>query len=459
MSLVTALGKRAGRAVEAVRATNLVPVPVTTSGRTSVVTALSGSGSNMAAQMAAMGQVGTLFAIVDKLATGVAGTQWHLYRKARSGNPDDRTEVMDHPALVVLNRPNPFYTRQELFEAGQQHQDLTGEMWWVMARDRRLAFPTEIWPIRPDKMQPVTSPSAFITGYLYTGPDGEKIPLAKEDVIFIRRPNPLDPFRGIGPVQSVLSYIDGEHYSAMWNRNFFLNGAIPGGIIEVETRLSDPEFYQMSERWRSQHQGVANAHRVAILEKAKWVDVKYSHEDMQFAELSSLSDEKIRRAFGFPKPMLGDTEDSNRAVAQAAEYVFARWLMVPRLERIKAALNAEFLPLFPAIEGLEFDYESPVPEDAEAENAERDSKVKAAVELVKAGFDAPAVLEWLGLPELPYTAPAPASPPPAGAGAVPPGQPDPEQAKAAAVLVREVRALLEAQDHRTGAAGDRALPW
>lgn len=447
MSLVTALGRH----VAAARVLNKVPVPVV-SRRSTLFSTITSDGDAVA-QMRAMGQNSVLFAIVDKLATGVATTQWRLYRKSTNGNDEDRTEVTSHPALVVLNKPNPFYTRQELFEAGQQHQELTGEMWWVVARNPRASMPVELWPIRPDRMQPVTSVTDYIVGYIYTSPDGEKVPLGRDEVIFIRRPNPLDPFRGFGPVQSVLTYIDAERYSTLWNRNFYLNGAIPGGIIEVGKTLSDPEFDRMNMRWREQHQGIANAHRVAILEQAKWVDVKYTHDDMQFAELSSIPDEKIRRAFGFPKPMLGDTEDSNRAVAQAAEYVFARWLMVPRLERIKAALNVEFLPLFPGGEQYEFDYDSPVPEDEEAENAERDSKVKAVVELVHAGFDAPAVLEWLGLPELPYSKPEPpmpVSPPPDENGGSGLGQEERE----AEAIVRLGRFIMDAPE---GAERDRRI--
>ena len=398
------------------RMKNSAPVAfVAASSRGGLFSTQSASGT-IESQLRTMGQVGVLFAIVDKLAGGVSAVKWKLYRKGAA--EDDRTEVRAHPALTVLNRPNPFYTRQALFEAGQQHQDLTGEMWWIIARNPRVNMPAEIWPVRPDKMQPVTSAENFIDGYVYSSPDGIKVPLRRDEVIFIRRPNPLDPYRGMGPIQSVLAYTDAEHYSAQWNRNFFLNGAIPGGIIEVENRLSDPEFDKMSARWREQHQGVSNAHRVAILEKAKWVDVNYTNRDMQFVELSRLADDKVRRAFGFPKPMLGDTEDSNRAVAQAAEYVFARWLIVPRLERIKAALNSELLPMFPGSDGLEFNYESPVPEDEEAENAERNSKVAAVKILIELGFDPAAVLEWADLPALPYSKPAP---PPAPTGP-PPGQ-------------------------------------
>ena len=402
--------------------------------------------------MQAYGSVGILHAIVSRLAESVAGAEWCLYRTDRAG---ERVEVEDHQALRVWEKPNPFTTCQELVESGQQHFELTGESWFVVGRNPGSPIPLELWNVRPDRMTVVPSRTDFIAGYLYTSPDGETVPLAVSDVIFIRHPNPVDAYRGMGAVQTVLHHIDGEKYSAEWNRNFFLNGAEPGGIIEVDKRLSDGEFDEMTQRWKEQHQGVANAHRVAVLEQAHYIDRKFSQKDMQFTELSNLAGEKIREAFGFPRPLLGTVTDVNRANAEAAEVVFARWLVTPRLERIKQALNNDFLPLFgTAAAGLEFDYESPVPEDEAAENAERDSKVKAAIDLVGAGFDALEVLDWLELPALTHSAPSPGGPPPPGGGAVPP-----PAAPAPAILpedfARVVLAITGGREPRTGHGGHR----
>lgn len=354
------------------------------------------------AQMRAMGTVGTLFAIVNRTSNAAAQVEWKLYRKAASGKKEDRTEVPSHAALDLINRPNPFFTRQELIETVQQHIDLTGEGWLVVARNPRSKIPLELWPVRPDRMQPVPHPTDFISGYMYTAPDGQQIALRTEDVIFIRMPNPLDLYRGMGPVQSILTEIDASRYSAEWNRNFFLNSAEPGGIIEVPDGLSDPEFDQLRERWNEQHKGVANAHRVAILEHGKWVDRKYTQRDMQFAELRSISRDVMREAFGAPAFVLGEVGDVNRATADASKALFAEQLTVPRLERFKGAFNNDLLALYgpDAARMLEFDYEDPVPPDAEARNAEMREKTSAYVRLVNAGADPKLVSEYLGLPEI-----------------------------------------------------------
>jgi HK97 family phage portal protein len=374
------------------------------------------TGYGAESQMRAMGSNGTLFAVVDRTCTSYSQVVWRLYRKAKSGLKDDRTEVTSHAALDLITRPNPFMTGPTVRETTQQHEELVGEQWVVFAKDPRFDIPLEMWPVRPDRMRPVPDPEQFISGYEYIGPSGEIIPLGLDEVMFLRRPNPLDPYRGMGPVQTIMTDLDSSRYSREWNRNFFLNGAEPGGILEVEKRLDDDEFDEARERWQEQHRGVSNAHRVAILENGlKWVDRKYSARDMQFAELANISDEKIRGAFGFPKPMLGAVDDVNRANADAAEVVFARWLLVPRLERMKAAYNTVLLPMFGSTaDGLEFDYDNPVPADLDAEAAQLTSRAEAAAALKAAGWDAEDVLTTVGLPPMRYVgapaaAPAPTS--------------------------------------------------
>jgi HK97 family phage portal protein len=376
-------------------------------------------------QMRAMGSVGTLFAIVHMASEATSMVDWKLYRKTADGRrryghegQDDRQEVLDHMALRVWNKPNPFMTRQEFIEVFEQHRLLTGEAWWLPTRAGNLAFPTELWTARPDRIEVNPSPTDFLTGYTYLSPDGQKLPLGLDEVIQLRTPNPMDPYRGWGAVQSILADVDATKASAEWNRNFFRNSAEPGGIIQVPDSLSDPELNRLQMQWDEQHRGVRNAHRVSILENGMtWVDRKFTQKDMQFVELRNVSREVIREAFAFPVPMLGTSENVNRANADAAEVMFARRIVKPACERIKQALNNDFLPLFGSTgQGVEFDYCNPVPEDQDAENKELDIKVKAWVAMVGAGADPAQVCEYLGMPPMDVTMPAvSAIPAPVGA--------------------------------------------
>ncbi len=397
--------------------TNRVPVPLAPRSVNRYAHAL--MRRDAGTELGATASVSTLFAIVSALANDTAAPDWDLWRKPRPGADPaaPRVQVPNHPALDLWNRPNPFMTTREFIEAVQQHVDLVGESTWVVGTDPQFpAIPLELWPVRPDRMIPIPHPTDYLAGWVYTSPDGEQIPLDRAQVIQVKMPNPCDPYRGLGPVQALLTDLDSARYTAEWNRNFFLNSAEPGGIVEVERRLGDTEFEEMRDRWREQHQGVNNAHRVAILEQAKWVERGYTQRDMQFAELRAGTRDVIREAFRFHMHYLGGSEiGHSRAEAEAAQFTYASSLIVPRLDRLKGALNSQVLALYgDAGATVEFDYCSPVPGDEAAENAGRESKATTFKTLVDAGVHPDDAALVAGLPPM-RAVPRPAAQPVGGA--------------------------------------------
>lgn len=384
--------------------TNRTPIALAPTGSRNAIASNFVRPAGQEAQMRAMGSVGTLFAIVERITTAYSQVEWHLYRSAKSGRPEDRVEVTSHAALDLWLQPNSFMTGPMWREATQQHEELTGEQWWIVSKNERSSIPLELWFARPDRMTPNPDRENFLSGYTYSSPTGEQVPLGLDDVIMLRRPNPLDPYRGWGPVQTILADLDSSRASAEWNANFFRNSAQPGGIVQVAKRLSDDEFDEFRDRWAAQHRGVANAHRVAVLENGlEWVDRSFSMNDMQFAELRNVGREIIREAFAFPKPMLGTVDDANRANMEAADDMLARWIVRTRCRRTRQALNTRLLPMYgPLGRGLEFDFEDPVTGDAELESKQLTAQANAAGVLVQAGFDPAGVLSAVGLPEIAF---------------------------------------------------------
>ena len=394
------------------RIANRAPVPLVTSRARGTYAWLGGRSAtrDMDTYMDAYATVGTVFAIVNRLASSVAAVEWKLYRKSASGNPDDREQVMSHAVLDLLERPNPHMSRMELMEAGQQHSDLVGETDIVVGKVAGVKYPLELWPVMPQRLEPVPDPYKLLAGWIYRGPDGQDVPLGVDELIRHRQPNPSDPYRGMGPIQSVLMDLDAARFGKEWQRQFFLNSAQPGGIIQVDRRLSDDEFAEMTMRWREQHQGISKAHRIAVIEQgAQYVDAKITQRDMQFVEADQLNREVIREAFGFPKGMLGTVDDVNRANAEAGEYMYGKWLIEPRLRRWRSMFNRQLLPMFgpDVTAGLELDFECPTPENSEQANAEIAAKSAALVALANAGFEPSEVLEFFGWPELSYEKPEP----------------------------------------------------
>ena len=389
------------------------------------------------------GRSGTVFSIVSLLSQSAALSAWHLYKKApKDGRvryttgdkgSDQRTEVVNHAALSLWNSPNSFHSGFEFREGANQHQELTGETFWVLNREV-ANFPTSMWYVRPDRMEPVPSPEDYLVGWIYNGPNGEQIPLQLDEVILEKLPDPLDPFRGSGPVASILANIEQQDYATQYQRNLFLNGADPGGLVQVDKRLTDTEFDEFVTRWRESHQGVARAGRVGMLENgATWIPSGQNNKDLEYGNLRQANRDELREAWRMHKAMLGTTEDVNRANAQTAEEVFVSWMTIPRLERRKDTLNTKLLPMFGTSgEGVEFDYEDPSPDNREEDNGELQAKANAAQLLVNAGYDPHDVLEVVGLPDmdvLEKASPIPAVPPgwvvPSGGGSGSDGSPAP----------------------------------
>ncbi len=401
------------------------PVPV---GGGDMVMPGMGSGANAdLARIRAYGTNGTVHANVALMARSVAKQQWNLYRSAPAGaryttsdrGSDPRKVVPVHAALNVLNSPASItvqtprgprrvqvWSRGQLLFVSQIWMKTCGKSYWVVdTAEDASPFPLGLWPVRPDRIIPVPNRDRYLAGYLYRSPDGrEMVPLRPDEVIVNRYIDPEDPYYGgCGPVGAVLTDIQASNYAAEWNKNYFINSAEPGGVIQVPTNMSDEEFDKFTMRWRESHRGVARAHRVAILEAgAEWVANAHSARDMDFVNLRNSSRDIIREALAMHKVMTGVTEDVNRANAQTGEEVFSSWTVAPDLEQWRDdVINTQFLPLFgETAVGVEFDFSYPTPANREQDNAELTTKVTAYAGLVDAGVDPDDAATVVGLPPM-----------------------------------------------------------
>ena len=433
---------------------NTGPVPMGSAGMTALPGQMMGGNTDLAL-IRSYKTNGTVQSNVSLLASATASQDWRLFRSqpvdarvrytTSDRGSDQRTQVVQHAALNVLLNPSmlnvggvriPFWDRMGLFEISQIYMEQCGKAYWIVDRGPlESPIPLGLWPVRPDRMRPVPDPDRVLAGWVYTSPDSrEQVPLRPTDVIWNRYPDPEDIFGGCGPVGSVLTDIEAARYASEWNKNYFVNSAEPGGVIQADHAMDDEEFNLFINRWRDTHRGVARAHRIALLEAGMtWVPNPHSLKDMDFATLRGTMRDIIREALGMHKVMTGVTEDVNRANAQTGEEVFASWKIDPRLKRWRNVLNTQFLPLFGSTgTGVEFDYTLPVPQNREQDALELTAKANAALTLVTAGYDQHDVLEQVGLadmdvaltlsstPALPprWTAPmapAPASPADGGA--------------------------------------------
>ena len=113
--------------------------------------------------------------------------------------------------------------------------------------------------------------------------------------------------------------------------------------------------------------GASNAHRPAFLPKGVKLTAQGSNpRDMEFSEADNRFRDKILSAFGVPKSVVGISEiGTSRADAEAKNFVFMAFTIEPKVKRIAAILNEQYLPSFKGTDNLYFDYEDFVPGNEE----------------------------------------------------------------------------------------------
>ena len=327
---------------------------------------------NVKGYLAAYGSIYSLFAISLRIATATSEVKWRLYKGSERS---ERSQVAKHPILDLLDYTNEFQTGQEIIELTQLHMDLAGKAYWYVPRNKG-GRPAEIWVMPPHLMKVVPGTDRLVAGYVYHG--AEDIPFNTDEIIRFPMPDPLNQLGGVGFAQAAAVILDTQDYATRWNRNFFWNSARPDAVLESETQLTEEQFEQLRSAWASRHEGLPRAHKIGILEGGiKYRQVSLSQKDMDFGLLQKQTLEAVMFTFGIPLSVMGVSENVNRANAEAGEYTFARWLIKPRLTRIKNKLNEQLLPMFSGTKGLELDFEEIVPETIEQKRQLAESGIKS----------------------------------------------------------------------------------
>jgi HK97 family phage portal protein len=407
------LGKTLIRAAAKAATAPQLPAPVPYSRDMPRMMMYSTAAREKDALLRAVEENSTLYSITNRTGTAVSELIWRLYRD--TPNPDvtsERVEVQSHAVLDLLAKPNRFMPAAYVAHTLQLHLDATGEGYQILNRavNNPKALPLERWPVTPSRIEPVPSARNFMNGWLYTSPDGEQVPLELWEVIPFRTPHPRDPYRGLGPVQPMITQLEASKFAAEYNRNFFLNSAQPGGIVTFDHRLGDDEWNEFVQRWNEQHRGVSRAHRVAFLENATWISNQMTMKDMAFPELRTNARDEQYEAFGIAGSVMGVTEDVNRANAEAGKAMFGDLLVNPRGALMRDTYNLFLVPMY-GDPDLALDFDSPVPADQALENATLVAKANAASILVNGGWDADEVLVTCELPPMKWKEPpAPVAP-------------------------------------------------
>jgi HK97 family phage portal protein len=306
---------------------------------------------------------------VDAISNEMANIEFKLYKAGRG----DVTEIEVHPILDLLSRANMHTTKYDLFYMSQTYLELAGESPWMLRRETKNGPPTEIYLLRPDLLTVKGSDDptkGVIGGYTYkvyeeSGAYHEE-QLDVEDVLFLKYPDPIKPFRGRGTLQAVLRAFQMDTTAEEFNLMFFQNGASPSALLTVPKPLAKDSREKLEKMVKQKYTKTYNAHKTMIVEgEMKYTPLAMSQREMDYVQTMEKTRDKILAIFRVPRTVLGITDDVNRANAEATDLVFAKRTIKPKMEKLTEMLNEFLVPMFDNTGTLFLDYADPVPENVE----------------------------------------------------------------------------------------------
>lgn len=244
-----------------------------------------------------------VFAAVDILSRTLASLPLPVYRRLPGGGKE---RAPTHTLYAVLHDlANPEMTSYEFRQALMGHLCLWGNAYAEVQHDNAGRV-IALWPLRPDRISIRRDDNGLI--YTYQLPDGGQVGLRPPNIMHIRGLS-SDGIVGYSPVRMAREAIGLALATEEFGARFFGNGSYPGGVLEHPGKLSDTAAERLKKSWEEMHKGLAQSHRVAILEEGMtWQQVGIPPEDAQFLETRKFQVAEIARIFHVPPHMLGDLE-------------------------------------------------------------------------------------------------------------------------------------------------------
>lgn len=301
-------------------------------------------------------------AVVNKIASDLSYVEGKLYEVDEKG---DEREIKSHPFLDFWNSPNPLFefTSNAIWKLQEIYLLLKGEGYFIIER-RTDGTPAELWPVPTHWV--METPYLNHPFYRVQMSNANSIQVSVDDMFVMKTLNPLDPFRrGLGQSEAIADEIEIDEYASKFQKKFFYNDATPSLLVGMPGSEKE-ERERFVEIWKNKFAGVNNSHKVAAVDAAVTINkLADNMKDLDMVNGRIFIRDSVLEHFGVPREIMGITENSNRATAEASQYIYAKNVLTPRLSDREKAVNTQLIPYFG--NNLVWHYDDIIPHDKEFE--------------------------------------------------------------------------------------------
>lgn len=269
-------------------------------------------------------------------------------------------EVPASPGVRILNNPNPFTSRGQLWATVTMDHDIAGNAFIYKARGA-LGNVGELWRLRPDRVKVIPDRVKHVGGYEYrVGREVFEFPA--EDIMHFKTRHPLDDYYGMSPLMQLMERVNIDNFQRTFLRTFFERGGTgPGAILTSKTKLPDPTKQEIRERHRAQF-GASGFLDLMIVDNTETtytpMSLNRGLRDALPKEIDAQTEARIAMRLGIPGSILGlliGYETSSYANQRQAWQVLWDVTMTPLLSDFDDVLNLSFTPEFGGLDEVAFE--------------------------------------------------------------------------------------------------------
>jgi HK97 family phage portal protein len=231
---------------------------------------------------------------------------WDAFRQPVGGH-----EVQLEPRPLMLEQPNPPYTRMTTFSSAALDLIWHGNSVWVIASRNALGVPTAVIPV-PACSVAVRRVTPFASSPLPVGSLEYKIgslSLGSGDVIHVMGPCEPGAVRGLGVLETQLNALTLVSDQDRQARSISTAG-VPTGILKsTDPDIEGSEAAELKAAWVASQ----STRSVAFLNSTtEFTPLSWNPEELQLVEARKFSLNTLELIFGLPVGWLGGMNSSRQ---------------------------------------------------------------------------------------------------------------------------------------------------
>lgn len=281
-------------------------------------------------------------------ATSAASAEYRFDRDGKAlelqkapSDPSD-TELAPPAAIQLFAEPNPFMDWSDLCELSVLDLLLVGNTYWVRwgANAPTNGQPSALYRMAPQYVR--IKPGPFgVAKYLYRLPgttqDSEFTP---DQVIHIKRPNPLDPYYGVGAVQLGARSLDMELELTKTAASYYQKQALPSGVVQTERRVPRDVFNKLKSQIRAFYSRSGNAGELMVLEAGlQYKAISPNANDAGFQTMGAWSRDRTFAMFNLNKSLVGMWDQGDDPQIGQWQTLFDQKTMIPLTKRLGRVIS------------------------------------------------------------------------------------------------------------------------